>query len=149
MATVYTNSYNDKGQDTPSLTISASRGQYNRWYYLLNGGIWHLKNICIRRSKQSIKTILFRIGDRITDFSWSAIGGGYIDIYKDDGQVLGHYSIPGGIIVFKDNAIYKFSFADDGTQLLEEITRAFGGISFRSIKHVENDIIFLLRKMAD
>ena len=50
------------------------------------------------------------------------------------------------MIVWKDNAIYKFSFTDTGLQKLEEITRSFGGISYRGVKHVENDIIFPAKK---
>jgi len=50
------------------------------------------------------------------------------------------------VIIWKDNAIYKFSFTEEGSQKLEEITRSFGGISYKGIKHVENDIIFPAKK---
>lgn len=147
MATVYTNSYKDKGQDDPSLTLlppdaNTSEGVVGSM------ATFGISRIFVAGNSTYPSRLYFSgVGARITDFSWSAIGGGYIDIYKDDGsEIRGIIPFQGGIIVFKDNAIYKFSFADDGTQLLEEITRAFGGISFRSIKHVENDIIFAAKK---
>lgn len=147
MATVYTNSYVDKGQDTPSLTILPPEGNTTEGI-ICSMAVFGISRIFASGDPDNPSRLYFSgIGDRITDFSWSAIGGGYIDIYKDDGSsIRGIIPFQGGIIVFKDNAIYKFSFADDGTQLLEEITRAFGGISFRSIKHVENDIIFAAKK---
>lgn len=147
MATVYTNSYNDKGQDTPSLTILPPLDNTSEGI-ICSMAVFGISRVFASGNPTYPSRLYFGgIGDRITDFSWSAIGGGYIDIYKDDGsQIRGIVPFQGGIIVFKDNAIYKFSFADDGTQLLEEITRAFGGISFRSIKHVENDIIFAAKK---
>jgi len=147
MATVYTNAYADKGQDTPSLTILPPPANTSEGI-ICSMAVFGISRVFASGNPTYPSRLYFGgIGDRITDFSWSAIGGGYIDIYKDDGsQIRGIVPFQGGIIVFKDNAIYKFSFADDGTQLLEEITRAFGGISFRSIKHVENDIIFAAKK---
>lgn len=147
MATVYTNSYKDQGQDTPSLTLLPPDANTSEGV-IGSMAVFGISRIFVAGNPTYPSRLYFSgVGSRITDFSWSAIGGGYIDIYKDDGsEIRGIIPFQGGIIVFKDNAIYKFSFADDGTQLLEEITRAFGGISFRSIKHVENDIIFAAKK---
>lgn len=147
MATVYTNSYKDKGQDDPSLTLLSPDANTSEGV-VGSMATFGISRIFVAGNSTYPSRLYFSgVGARITDFSWSAIGGGYIDIYKDDGsEIRGIIPFQGGIIVFKDNAIYKFSFADDGTQLLEEITRAFGGISFRSIKHVENDIIFAAKK---
>lgn len=147
MATVYTNAYNDKGQDTPSLTILPPAANTSAGI-ICSFGAFGISRIFAAGDPNYPSRLYFSgVADQITNFSWSSIGGGYIDIYKDDGsEIRGIVPFQGGIIVFKDNAIYKFSFADDGTQLLEEITRAFGGISFRSIKAVENDIIFAAKK---
>lgn len=147
MATVYTNSYADKGQDTPSLTILPPSANTTEGV-IGTMAVFGISRVFVAGNPTYPSRLYFSgYGDQITNFSWSSIGGGYIDIYKDDGaEIRGIVPFQGGIIVFKDNAIYKFSFADDGTQLLEEITRAFGGISFRSIKHVENDIIFAAKK---
>lgn len=147
MVTVYTNSYKDQGQDDPSLTLLPPDANTSAGV-IGSMAVFGISRIFVSGNPTYPSRLYFSgVGDRITDFSWSAIGGGYIDIYKDDGsKIRGIIPFQGGIIVFKDNAIYKFSFADDGTQLLEEITRAFGGISFRSIKHVENDIIFAAKK---
>lgn len=86
-------------------------------------------------------------GEKVTDFSPSNYGGGFIDVYPKDGYVIrAIYPFQGGVIIWKDNAIYKFSFDSDGSQLLQEITRSFGGISFRGVQAVENDIIFPAKK---
>lgn len=147
MATVYTNSYKDQGQDTPALTLLPPDANTSEGV-IGSMACFGISRVFVAGNPTYPSRLYFSgVGDRITDFSSSAIGGGYIDIYKDDGsEIRGVIPFQGGIIVFKDNAIYKFSFADDGTQLLEEITRAFGGISHRSIRHVENDIIFAAKK---
>jgi hypothetical protein len=68
-------------------------------------------------------------------------------VFKNDGQIIrGILPYQGGVIVWKDNAIYKFSFNSSGYPQLEEITRSFGGIAFRSCKHVENDVVFAAKK---
>jgi hypothetical protein len=86
-------------------------------------------------------------GTNIGNFSGSSVGGGGIDVFKNDGAIIrGIKPFQGGVIIWKDNAIYKFSFTDEGRQKLEEITRSFGGISYMGIKHVENDIIFPAKK---
>jgi hypothetical protein len=86
-------------------------------------------------------------GTQVGNFSGSSIGGGGIDVFKNDGAIIRAIKpFQGGVIIWKDNAIYKFSFTEDGRQKLEEITRSFGGISYQGIKHVENDIIFPAKK---
>lgn len=86
-------------------------------------------------------------GTNIGNFSGSSVGGGSVDVFRNDGSIIrGIKPFQGGVVVWKDNAIYKFSFTETGLQKLEEITRSFGGISYRGIKHVENDIIFPAKK---
>lgn len=87
------------------------------------------------------------VGSNINNFSFSETGGGATDIFKNDGAVIRDIlPFQGGVIIWKDNAIYKFYFNSLGQPTLEEITRSFGGISWRGAKHVENDIIFPARK---
>jgi len=87
------------------------------------------------------------VGSNINNFSFSETGGGATDIFKNDGAIIRDIlPFQGGVIVWKDNAIYKFYFNSLGQPTLEEITRSFGGISWRGAKHVENDIIFPAKK---
>jgi hypothetical protein len=87
------------------------------------------------------------LGSEVDNFSGAPEGGGYVDVFKNDGtQIRGIIAFQGGVIVGKDNAIFKFSFTSEGFPQLEEITRSFGVISHRSMKHVENDIIFAAKK---
>lgn len=147
MATVYTNQYLDKGQDDPTFTILPPEANTTAGI-TAKQGVFGISRIFAAGDTNYPSRLYFSgVGDRVTDFSWSEIGGGYIDVYKDDGyKITAIKPFQGGIIVFKENAIYKFSFADDGTQLLEEITRSFGAISFRSVMHVENDLLFAAKK---
>ena len=87
------------------------------------------------------------VGSNINNFSFSDTGGGATDIFKNDGAIIRDIlPFQGGVIIWKDNAIYKFYFNTLGQPTLEEITRSFGGISFRGSRHVENDVIFPAKK---
>lgn len=87
------------------------------------------------------------VGSNIGNFSFSETGGGATDIFKNDGQKIRDLcAFQGGVIVFKDNAIYKFYFNTSGLPTLEEITRSFGGVAWRGSMAVENDIIFPAKK---
>ncbi len=93
-------------------------------------------------------------GVNIANFSGSTEGGSFVDVFRNDGsQIRAIAPFQGGVIVFKDNAIYKFSFIQatvDGNTVqipqLEEVTRSFGGISFKGVKAVENDLVFPAKK---
>lgn len=148
MASVYgTTTYDDKGQDDPSLVILPPESN-NTKGIIAKFGIFALQRIFASGDPSKPSRLYFSgVGDRITDFSGSDIGGGWIDVFRNDGaEIRSILPFQGGVLVWKDNAIFKFSFAADGSQQLEEITRSFGGISFRGTKHVENDIVFPAKK---
>lgn len=94
------------------------------------------------------------VNQNIGNFSGSDVGGSFVDVFRNDGAVItGLAPFQGGVIIWKNNAIYKFSFITvsiGGNTVavpqLEEITRSFGGISFRGIMAVENDIVFPAKK---
>jgi hypothetical protein len=84
-------------------------------------------------------------GDKIDDFTVNN-GGGFIDISKNDGQVLtGSVVFKDSLIVFKEDSIYKFNFLTDGMPGLEQISSSVGCIANRTIVAVENDVYFLGR----
>jgi len=80
-----------------------------------------------------------------------ASGGGLIDIEPDSGDNITGLEIKGDkIIVFKERSIWEVEIDGDwyGNYFLIEpkatlITNAIGCSSSRSIRHVENDILFL------
>lgn len=81
-------------------------------------------------------------GDKIDDFT-IANGGGFIDISKNDGQMItGLIVFKDSLLVFKDRSIYSFSFGTTGLPQVQQVTSAVGAISARSIVAVENDIFF-------
>lgn len=92
-------------------------------------------------------------GANVDRFHWS-YGGGYVDISKDDGDVItGIYSFQDKVIVFKERSIWQVTFsvvAISDTQSIvfpnvKNITNSHGAVSHRTIMAVENDIFFLSR----
>lgn len=148
LETVYTNQYLDKYQvPDPSTSIlppeaNSTEGIIGKY------PVFAISRIFVAGIKDNPSRLAFSgTGQKVGDFSTPTFGAGGVDVFKNDGsEIRGIIPFQGGVIIFKDNAIYKFSFTSDGYQQLEEITKGFGAISFRSIKHVENDIIFAAKK---
>lgn len=139
--------YNDKGQDDPSLSIIPPEANNTA------GVIGTMAEFAISRiftagdPSYPSRLSFGGSGENIGNFSGSSVGGGSVDVFRNDGaEIRAIKPFQGGVIVWKDNAIYKFSFTDAGLQKLEEITRSFGGISYRGVMAVENDIIFPAKK---
>lgn len=148
MGTVYgVVTYDDKGQDDPSLSLLPPEANTTAG---IKGTMaeFAISRIFAAGDPAYPSRLYFGgTGENIGNFSGSSVGGGSVDVFKNDGSVIRAIKpFQGGVIVWKDNAIYKFSFTDAGLQKLEEITRSFGGISYRGVKHVENDIIFPAKK---
>jgi len=147
MGTVYVSAYDDKGQDTPSLSILPPEA--NSTLGIIGSmPIFAISRIFVAGVKDNTSRLAFSgTGEKVGDFSTPSFGAGGVDVFKNDGSgITAIIGFQGGVIVFKENAIYKFSFTSDGYQQLEEVTKGFGAISFRGVRHVENDIIFASRK---
>lgn len=81
-------------------------------------------------------------GDLVNDFSATA-GGGFIDIAKNDGQVItGLIKFKTVLLVFKTNSIYQFTFSSNSAPSYELVNPAIGCVAPRSLVAVENDIFF-------
>lgn len=146
--------YRDQGQDSPSLTtlppeVNGTGG------IICSMGIFAMSRVFAAGDPVNPSRMYWSgVGTEIDNFSYSNYGGGYVDVFRNDGaQIRSIIPFQGGVIIFKDNAIYKFSFttvviADTQVSVpqLEEITRSFGGISFRGTKAVENDVVFPAKK---
>lgn len=139
--------YNDKGQDDPSLSLLPPEANTTTG---IKGTMaeFAISRIFAAGDPAYQSRLYFGgTGENIGNFSGSSVGGGSVDVFKNDGSIIRAIKpFQGGVVIWKDNAIYKFSFTDAGLQKLEEITRSFGGISYRGVKHVENDIIFPAKK---
>ena len=153
--TVYTTAvYKDQGARDPSITLLPPEGNTTQG---VKGtmAIFALSRIFVAGDPDQPSRLYYGgVGTNIGNFSGSTEGGGYVDVFRNDGaQIRSIMPFQGGVIIWKDNAIYKFSFTTvsiDGTTVsvpqLEEITRSFGGISFRGCVAVENDIVFPAKK---
>lgn len=139
--------YNDKGQDDPSLSLIPPEANTTTGVVSTMAEFAISRIFCAGDPDYPSRLYFGGTGENIGNFSGSSVGGGSVDVFRNDGAVIRAIKpFQGGVIVWKDNAIYKFSFTDAGLQKLEEITRSFGGISYRGVKHVENDIIFPAKK---
>lgn len=153
LATVYTNTYNDNESDgsgnliQPSLSLLVPEANTTAGV-VGSMAVFAISRIFVAGDPAAPSRLYFGgTADQTGNFAPTSIGGGAIDVFKNDGAIIrAILPFQGGVIIWKDNAIYKFSFNASGLQQLEEITRSFGGISFRSCKHVENDVIFAARK---
>jgi len=91
-------------------------------------------------------------GPNVDKFHWSK-GGGYVDVAKDDGEVITglEEGDNGKIIVFKDRSVYQITLtynSDLGIvePTVQRISAAIGCVSDKTILQVENDIFFLGRR---
>ena len=153
LATAYTNSYNDTATTAagdylePSLVILPPEANTTVGIICKKGVFSQSRIFAAGDPSQPSRLYYGGVGSNINNFSFSDTGGGATDIFKNDGAIIRDIlPFQGGVIVWKDNAIYKFYFNTSGQPVLEEITRSFGGISFRGSKHVENDVIFPAKK---
>lgn len=147
ITTTYTNQYLDKGEFDPSTAILPPESNTTTGIICKKAIFAQSRIFAAGDPTYNSRLYYGGVGSNITNFSFSETGGGATDIFKNDGsEIRDILPFQGGVIVWKDNAIYKFYFNSSGQPTLEEITRSFGGIAWRGSKHVENDIIFPARK---
>lgn len=153
LATVYTNAYNDTATTSagdylsPSNVILPPEANSTTGITCAKGVFSQSRIFAAGDPNNPSRLYYGGAGSNINTFYFSENGGGATDIFKDDGSIIRDIlPFQGGVIVWKDNAIYKFYLNSLGQPTLEEVTRAFGGISWRGAKHVENDVIFPTKK---
>lgn len=160
LTTVYTPTYDDRPLSTASELLEPSLSIYPPESNTTGGVICSMAIFAISRifaaGDPTYPSRLFYsgVGTQLGNFNGSDYGGLWVDVFPNDGaKIRSIIPFQGGVIIFKDNAVYKFSFTSaviGDTQVsvpqLEEITRSFGGISFRGTKAVENDVVFPAKK---
>lgn len=154
LTTVYTTTYDDNGEFDQSTTVLPPEA--NTTLGVVGSmGIFAISRLFVAGNPDHPSRLYYGgVGTNLDNFSGSTEGGGYVDVFRNDGsQIRAIAPFQGGVIIWKDNAIYKFSFTTAtiggntvSVPQLEEITRSFGGISFRGVQAVENDIVFPAKK---
>lgn len=153
--TTYTTAYNDQGARDPSTTLLPPESNTTTGV-IATMGIFAISRIFAAGDPSFPSRLYYSdVGTKLGQFAIGADSqAGWVDVFRNDGsQIRAIAPFQGGVIVWKDNAIYKFTFTTitvNGTTAsapqLEEITRSFGGISFRGVQAVENDIVFPAKK---
>ena len=147
MQTVYTNAYNDTGADEPDPNKLPQEANTTAGLTAAFAAFALQRVFAAGDPNNPSRLYWGGLGANVTNFSQATEGGGYVDVYKNDGGTIRAVkSFQGGVIIGKDNGIYKFSFTETGLPKLEEITRSFGMISHRGAQAVENDLIFIAIK---
>lgn len=92
-------------------------------------------------------------GPNVDKAHWSK-GGGYVDINKDDGEVItGIKQFENRVIVFKERSIYQLTLTYNGDlgivePVVTRLSAAVGAISNDTIVQVENDLFFMGRRVG-
>lgn len=90
-------------------------------------------------------------GPNVDKFHWS-VGGGYVDINKDDGQEIeGLIENEDRVIIFKTRSIYQLTLGFNSSlgvvePVIKKISDAIGCLCSRTVRQVENDIFFVGRR---
>lgn len=159
--TVYVSTYDDKGGRSPSSTIYIPEANTTGGIKATMAVFGISRIFAAGDPDQPSRLYYSDTATKLGNFNISLdSNAGFVDVFKNDGfKITSIIPFQGGVIVFKENAIYKFDFVQasgdfDGDGVAEsvslpslsEITRSFGGISFRSTMYVENDVIFAAKK---
>lgn len=154
MATVYTTTYNDVGTDAPA-TAKLPQTANNSGGIVAKGGCFtsgrqFVYGVVDGGTYQPCRVAYSGVLNYIDSFVGNEFGGGWIDISANDGgEIVGIAPYQSGVLVFKTNGIYKLSFSVSGgtvTPVLQEITHSHGGVSFRAIQQIDNDIVYVGQK---
>ncbi len=151
LATVYTNSYNDTGDDVETTSklppednttggIKAKAGIFTLGRQFVFG---------VTEGSTYYPTRLYYSGtiNNIDTFNSSELGGGWVEIYANDGgEIVDIKPYDNGVLVFKNNGIFKFYFTSTGLPALQEITRSHGGVSFEGSQFIDNDYMYIAQK---
>ena len=154
LSTVYTNSYNDVGTDAPA-TAKLPQSANNTGGIIAKGGCFtsgrqFVYGVTDGSTYQPCRIAYSGVLNYIDSFVGNEFGGGWIDVSANDGgEIVGIAPYQSGVLVFKTNGIFKLSFTVSGgtvTPVLQEITRSHGGVSFRAIQQIDNDVVYVGQK---
>lgn len=141
-----TTTYRDDGSDTPNeafevINVNTTAGPIGSYIKIY-------KDSLFIAGDPNFPSRLYYSGggDQINNFTISG-GGGFLDISRDDGQIITGLEIfKDKLIVFKEDSIYQFSFTSSGLPQIAQVSSSIGAVAPRSIVVVENDVFFLSRR---
>lgn len=140
--------WQDDGSKTPSTLAEPKPADTTQGPIYKYQAVHKDKLIGAHESTNPSRVVWTGGGTNIDKFHWSR-GGGYVDIAKDDGDVItGIIDAFDSVIVFKERSIYQVTLASSGALVIptvKMIMRGIGCVSHRTIQEVENDVFFLSR----
>jgi hypothetical protein len=152
LATVYTNSYNDTGDDTPTTTLQPPADNTTGGIKA-KGAIFTLgRQFCfgVTEGTTYYPTRLYYSGtvNNIDNFTSGEYGGGWVEIAANDGgEIVDIKPFQNGVLVWKTNGIFKFQFnVSSGYPQLQDITRSHGGVNFEASQNIDNDYVYVGQK---
>lgn len=152
LATVYTNAYNDTGDDTPTTTLQPPTDNTTGGIKA-KAGIFTLGRqfvFGVTEGTTYYPTRLYYSGttNNIDNFTSGEFGGGWVEIFANDGgEIVDIKPFNNGVLVWKTNGIFRFYFnATSGYPQLQDITRSHGGVSFEASQNIDNDYVYVGQK---
>lgn len=151
MATVYTNTYNDTGADTPNTAKlppgDNTTGGIKAEMAIFTGGRQYAAQVTEGTTLYPTRLYYSGTINNIDTFNSGELGGGWVEVSANDGsEIVDIKPFDNGVLVFKTNSIWKFYFTTAGLPALQEITKSHGGVSFEGSQAVDNDYIFVGQK---
>lgn len=151
LATVYTNSYDDTGVDTPVVTLLPNEqnttGGIKAKYGIFTIGRQFV--IGVTEGSTYYPTRIYYSGtvNYIDAFVGGDYGGGWVEIDANDGgEIVDIAPYQNGILVIKTNGIFKFRFTSAGLPAVDEITKSHGGVANRAGRLIDNDYVYIAQK---
>lgn len=143
--------WDDKGTATPVTshlppTTNSSGGIIGKYAVFAQGRQWVAG---ATEGTTYYPTRLYWSGvlDHVDTFVGGEYGGGWVEIDSNDGgEIVGVHPYRNGVMVLKNNGIFRAYFTSSGAIAVEEITKAHGGVSHRAVKAIDNDIIYVGQK---
>ncbi len=151
LATVYTNTYNDTGVDSPATSKLAPEDDTTSGIKakmaIFTGGRQYATGVTEGTTYYPTRLYYSGTVNNIDTFNSSELGGGWVEVYANDGgEIVDIKPFSNGVLVFKTNGIFRFYFTDTGLPALQEITRGLGGVNFEASQAVDNDFMFVGQK---
>ncbi len=154
LGTVYgasTLTYDDTGSATPN-TAKLAPSENTTGGIVAKFGIFTQGRQFVAGAKEGstyYPTRLYYSGvlNYVDAFVGGEYGGGWVEISSNDGgEIVDLKPYQGGVVIWKTNGVFKFTFTSAGLPSVQEITRSHGGVAFRASQSIDNDIVYVGQK---
>lgn len=143
--------YNDTGSDSPVTSKLApeanNTGGIIGKYAIFTGGRQYVAGVYEGSTYHPCRLYYSGTVQYIDSFVGAEFGGGWVDVSANDGgEIVDIKPYQNGVIIWKNNGLFKFYFTSAGLPAIEEITKSHGGVSFWASQEKDTDYIYVGQK---